>query len=663
VTVTSTAIGSTATLTVNVSNPTDFAWTTTGSVSGSNGSNTCTGTTGTYAYSATAATLAGNIAAALSAAGCSGLGITAVQGNGSNGGSTTQVVVTENTPGTFTTLSGGVANATNIFSWAAASAGTNGTAPACSSATSGSYVTDSSTTNLAANLAAAINLCNTNFPNNVLATANNNSSSTATITASINGTFVLTTATGTNAAMLTIGAPTGGGNGTNACTGSGPWTANFATSATLTTIAADVTSAINACTLGSKGVAAAGNAVVSTTALGTGASLTVGASNNTNIFSWSGVTAGTDGTNSSTTFAYWSVNNYLTPAQVAANIATAVNANTTLQGSTGVSATVSGNDVIFMARVTGTGTFGVTAGSFSAFTPGTLTGGAAATAGKVQPNAYPAKFSFSTAAASCSNDFVVYPTGVAGATGASTIIAYNNLYTSGCSGQVPSVYWEYNTGTGSAVTTSPVLSFFDNTGSQVAFIQVYSGVASLVLLKSAPSTSGTPTTQTAANYPTCTAPCMYTAAFGNGKNDTLSAPFYDYAGDAIYVGDDSGNLHKFTGVFNGAPAEAGGNWPVPLGTNKLSSPVYDATSGHVFVGDMGGELYYVTSDGSTHSPFMAGSPLAALVLGNAIADAPLVDSTKEQVFAFVGSSGTYSWNTYSAVYQSNTNLNAQYPAL
>ena len=171
VTVTSTAIGSTAALTVNSTDPTDFNWTPNGTVNGSNGSSTCTGGSGTFAYSATAATLAQNIAAALnsnSSACANALGVTVVQGNGSNGGSTTQVVVTENTPGTFTTLSGGGTVSTSAFSWAAASAGSNGTGPACGSATSGTYVTDSSTTNLASNLAAAINLCNTDFGSNVL---------------------------------------------------------------------------------------------------------------------------------------------------------------------------------------------------------------------------------------------------------------------------------------------------------------------------------------------------------------------------------------------------------------------------------------------------------------------------------------------------------------
>ena len=97
------------------------------------------------------------------------------------------------------------------------------------------------------------------------------------------------------------------------------------------------------------------------------------------------------------------------------------------------------------------------------------------------------------------------------------------------------------------------------------------------------------TAASAAAYQNCAAPCMFTMALSH--NDTLSAPFYDYHGDALYVGDDSGNLHQFTGVFNGVPTESGGTWPVNLGTsNKLASPVYDGTwnGGQVFVGDLGG---------------------------------------------------------------------------
>jgi len=201
--------------------------------------------------------------------------------------------------------------------------------------------------------------------------------------------------------------------------------------------------------------------------------------------------------------------------------------------------------------VTGNG-YQVTASGFSAFSPTSayLSGGAAG----VQPNVYPAKFSFSTTSASCS-DFAIYPMGTAGAAGAPNIIAYNNLYSGDCTtGAVPSVSWAYNTG--GTVTTSPT---FSADGSQVAFMQVSSTTASLVLLKWA-ATGGSiaaPTSPTvlasASAYRSCTAPCYYELSLG--ANDTLSAPFYDYLRDALYVGDDSGNPHQFLGVFNGSPAE------------------------------------------------------------------------------------------------------------
>src|ERR1017187_5926969 len=62
------------------------------------------------------------------------------------------------------------------------------------------------------------------------------------------------------------------------------------------------------------------------------------------------------------------------------------------------------------------------------------------TGGQVQPNMYPAKFSFDITTAICSTDFVAYPTGVAGKGAKASIVAYNDLY-SGCApATVPSVY-------------------------------------------------------------------------------------------------------------------------------------------------------------------------------------------------------------------------------
>jgi len=196
----------------------------------------------------------------------------------------------------------------------------------------------------------------------------------------------------------------------------------------------------------------------------------------------------------------------------------------------------------------------------------------------------------------CANNFVVYNTGLAGSSSQPTIIAYSNLYSS-CSGSVPSVYWQYNTaypqgsatGDGSAITTSVVLS---STGAQLAFVQNNSSnVASLVLLKWQSSSSlvqmdtGT-NNVTPSNYPTCTAPCMTRLSFNGSANDTNSPPFYDYADDIMYVGDNSGKLHKFTGVFLGTPAEVTVLWPIAVSSNVLTGPVYDSGTKHI-VADCG----------------------------------------------------------------------------
>src|SRR5208283_5153745 len=103
---------------------------------------------------------------------------------------------------------------------------------------------------------------------------------------------------------------------------------------------------------------------------------------------------------------------------------------------------------------------------------------------------------------------------------------------------------------------------------------------------------------TASQYRACSGPCMYAITFNGSPSDSISAPFYDYNSDTIYVGDNAGRLHKFTGVFNGTPAEVTSSpWPVTVasstiscgsGTNAcltLSSPVYDSTSGKIFVGN------------------------------------------------------------------------------
>ena len=262
--------------------------------------------------------------------------------------------------------------------------------------------------------------------------------------------------------------------------------------------------------------------------------------------------------------------------------------------------------------------------------------------GVVGAGQYPAKYQFRTTTASCANDFVVYNTGLAGSSSQPTIIAYSNLYSS-CSGSKPSVDWQYNTaypqgsttGDGSAIPISVVLS---GTGSQLAFVQNNSSnVASLVLLKWQNSSSlvqmdtGT-NNVTPGNYLTCTAPCMTRLTFSGSAKDTNSAPFYDYAADTMYVGDNSGKLHKFNPVFSGTPTEVTATWPITVSSNVLTAPVYDFGTGHIFVADSGGFLYSFTTAGAA---VMKSSQLAATG-SKGIVDAPLVDSSTEFVYVFVG---------------------------
>src|SRR5439155_10360488 len=55
--------------------------------------------------------------------------------------------------------------------------------------------------------------------------------------------------------------------------------------------------------------------------------------------------------------------------------------------------------------------------------------------------------------------------------------------------------------------------------------------------------------------------------------DTLSSPYPDYNTDTIYVGANDGKLHKFTPVFNAAPAEITATWPVTVtASSALTSP-------------------------------------------------------------------------------------------
>ena len=113
-----------------------------------------------------------------------------------------------------------------------------------------------------------------------------------------------------------------------------------------------------------------------------------------------------------------------------------------------------------------------------------------ATSAVVGGDNFPAKYSFSVAAPTSANcaggsapDFVVYNTSTGGSTTQASIVAYDNLYPGLCTGDVPQVYWAFDTG--GTIQTSPVLSL---DGKQVAFVHSSFAGASLVLLKWAATT-------------------------------------------------------------------------------------------------------------------------------------------------------------------------------
>ncbi len=303
---------------------------------------------------------------------------------------------------------------------------------------------------------------------------------------------------------------------------------------------------------------------------------------------------------------------------------------------------------------------------------------------------FPAKFSFDiNATPSCTNDFVVFATGLAGSTGGqASIVALNELYSGSgaggtgiCGTGQPSVMWAYNTnltGDTTGVTySSPVLSI---DGSEVAFVETVSGGAILKILRwvsgqGTVSDAVAPTPITSGNsWSTCPASgtaCLFSLAFSNGATDSISSPFYNYSDDTLYVGDDSGVLHKFTGVFYGTPAEVtSGGWPITIVANNfLTGPVFDSVSGNIFVADLhrfgAGTtgLHYVREASSTTgvcasgTPPCVGTPSLTVSANRRIGfygvyDPPMVDQTTQRVFVFTSDDP----NNHGAVIQATTAL-------
>jgi len=261
--------------------------------------------------------------------------------------------------------------------------------------------------------------------------------------------------------------------------------------------------------------------------------------------------------------------------------------------------------------------------------------------------------------------------GGSGTAGQPTILAFNQLYTTSCGGRdQPSVMWSYNTGTGAFAETSPTLSL---DGTQVVFVQRVGAAASLVVLKwsaSSPGGAGSPVAlanTAAGSYRACTAPCMTVIPLSGGANNTASSPYYYYDSDELWVGAIDGTLHKFTGVFNGTPAAAGGPWPVTVVANReMSSPVYDPATNLVFVGSArepttstGGRLHSVNNGTGAviTSGLLAGNPVGNLG-SSGVSEAPIVDSQAQRVYAFVASDASTGCSGVEchAIYQFATNV-------
>jgi hypothetical protein len=264
---------------------------------------------------------------------------------------------------------------------------------------------------------------------------------------------------------------------------------------------------------------------------------------------------------------------------------------------------------------------------------------------------YPAKYTFDiNAAADCANDFVVFPTFIAGSATQATIVAYNRLYsTQGsvgglCNHNGPTVKWAYRTGR--EIRSSPVLS---EDGKKVAWVTGNGGFVEVLTIGTTGS-NGTSVTVPAVPS-TGNNAIVFNVILSGGHNVSASSLFVDYTADAAYVGDDVGVLHKVTGVFKGSLTEVTtGGWPLTVSsaTAHLTGPVFDTVTRNIFVADNLGHLFYVREAGSTSGACASGAPpclgstsiAVTSVAGAAIVDPPIVDSSTGRVFTEIGNADT-----------------------
>jgi hypothetical protein len=257
--------------------------------------------------------------------------------------------------------------------------------------------------------------------------------------------------------------------------------------------------------------------------------------------------------------------------------------------------------------------------------------------GRLDPNMFPAKYSFNPdATPSCTGDYVVF--GLASSSAAdANLVAFNNLYVNGsgtglCAGTAPTVLFAYNITTvfGGKIVTSPILS---EDGTKVAFVESVGSTAAIFHVLSWTAGQGmiaTPAT------PSSMASVTLSTSYGS----STSSPWIDYNSDTVYVGANSGEVYKITGVFNGTPTLSGSPWPVAVNipSYHLTSPVLDASLGVLMVGSANGNLYQINTATGT-----LGSQLAVGALGMTspgIVGAPIVDVTNGTTFVVTANDGT-----------------------
>ena len=253
--------------------------------------------------------------------------------------------------------------------------------------------------------------------------------------------------------------------------------------------------------------------------------------------------------------------------------------------------------------------------------------------GHVAAEMDPAKWTFDPSLPpDCTKDYVVFGLATAGSTGGqANLVGLNSLYagTGGFCTTGPNVYFAYNVTTvaGGKVVTSPAISL---DGKKIAFVESLGTASVFHVLTFTPGQGGITTAAT---------PTAMTSLTYSSSNTTTSSPWIDYSDDVVFVADDSGVLHKITGVFKGTPTQVtSAPWPITVSSGfRLSSPVFDRSRGLLIVGGRNGNLYEINASTGAVSVLIVGSHGGK---GAGVVVPPTVDVTNGTTFAVSGNDGT-----------------------